>query len=264
MASRFLTRRTAPVSKTLGSTLDRILHPSSAPLDYAPVTANGLRSLHSLTSPGYRGGFQPSDPRSVAPRSVLRPDLVGSFSSLINGGPSVPAAATPGSLGFSKTWNHGFSDASRAHKPSYSNMQVFPRWYSMKALPDPDCSTEKNTSGVLPYQRTCDVVSFSPLEASVSMKERPSALRSESLKIKRLELSQKVTYAMIPALLLVSKTKLTTSLIILSVFWQIHGFFKEIFLDYVHQEVTRKWVLIYFKLLLLIAAKDLFLAFNMH
>ncbi|KAJ8460356.1 hypothetical protein OPV22_033282 [Ensete ventricosum] len=38
---------------------------------------------------------------------------------------------------------------------------------------------------------------------------------------------------------------------------------KEIFLDYVHHEVTRKWVLIYFKLLLLILAKDTILAFDL-
>ncbi|XP_039121082.1 succinate dehydrogenase subunit 4, mitochondrial-like [Dioscorea cayenensis subsp. rotundata] len=188
------------------------------------------------------------------------PILLDPFSSLANGTRFVPSSAA-GSLGLMKVWNHGISNASHSYIPSYPSMQVSPRWFSMKASSDPDQSTEKNTSDTTLHQKTSKVVSFAPLEASASMKERPSALRSESLKIKRIELSQKITYALIPALLLVSKTKLTTSLIILSVFWQIHGFFKEIFLDYVHQEVTRKWVLIYFNLLLLIVAKDLFLAF---
>ncbi|XP_073114212.1 uncharacterized protein [Elaeis guineensis] len=44
---------------------------------------------------------------------------------------------------------------------------------------------------------------------------------------------------------------------------KIYGFFKEIFLDYVHQEVTRKWISIYFKLLLLILAKETILDFDM-
>ncbi|KAM0935335.1 hypothetical protein DsansV1_C29g0210731 [Dioscorea sansibarensis] len=261
MASRLLRQRATPFSKSLGSTFSRFLHPSSPPLDASPAAAsNGLRSLHSLTSPGDGGVFQSSDPRSVAPRSVLRPDFSGSFSSLANGTRVIPSSAA-GSLGLMKVWNRGISNASHSHKPSNPSMQVFPRSFSVKASSDPDLSTEKNTSGMAGHQQTYEVVSFSPLEANVSRKERPSALRSESLKIKRLELSQKITYALIPALLLVSKTKLTTSLIILSVFWQIHGFFKEIVLDYVHQEVTRNWVLIYFKLLLLIVAKDLFLAF---
>lgn len=106
------------------------------------------------------------------------------------------------------------------------------------------------------------ITSFSPLEA-ISLKPRSSGLGSESLKIKRTELSQKITFALIPALILISKSSLTTSLLVLSVYWQIYGFFKEIFLDYIHQELTRKWVLIYFQVLLLILVKDTFLGFGL-
>ncbi|KAK8934644.1 hypothetical protein KSP39_PZI015001 [Platanthera zijinensis] len=107
-----------------------------------------------------------------------------------------------------------------------------------------------------------NVISFSPLEGSVISK-RVSALTKESSKIKMFELSQKITFALIPVLLLVSKNSLTTSLLIFSVYWQIYGFFKEIFLDYVHHELTRKWVLIYFQLLLLILGKETVLLLNL-
>ncbi|KAL0912692.1 hypothetical protein M5K25_018683 [Dendrobium thyrsiflorum] len=106
------------------------------------------------------------------------------------------------------------------------------------------------------------VISFSPLEGA-AISRRASALAKESLKIKRSELFQRITFALIPALLLISKNSLTTSLLIFSVYWQIYGFFKEIFLDYVHHEVTQKWVLIYFQLLLLVLAKDTILYFNL-
>lgn len=105
-----------------------------------------------------------------------------------------------------------------------------------------------------------EVICFSPLEAT---KTRTSGLSSESLKIKRVELSQKITFALIPALLLISKSSLTTSLLIFSVYWQIYGFVKEIFLDYIHHDVTRTWVLVYFKLLLLILAKDTIIHFGL-
>lgn len=107
-----------------------------------------------------------------------------------------------------------------------------------------------------------EVTSSSPLE-SISLKPRISGLGNESLKIKRTELSQKITLALIPALVLMSKSSLTTSLLVLSVYWQIYGFFKEIFLDYIHHDVTRKWVLTYFQVLLLILAKDTFLDFGL-
>ncbi|KAG6514638.1 hypothetical protein ZIOFF_025007 [Zingiber officinale] len=106
------------------------------------------------------------------------------------------------------------------------------------------------------------VLAFSPLEGTLT-RERKSRLVNESLKVKRIELSIKTTYALLPLLLLVSKTKLTTSMLVLCTYWQIYGFFKEIILDYVHHEVTRKWVLIYFKLLLLVLAKDTVIAFNL-
>ncbi|URD73327.1 hypothetical protein MUK42_24853 [Musa troglodytarum] len=106
------------------------------------------------------------------------------------------------------------------------------------------------------------VTAFSPLEVAHTQ-SRKSGLVNESLKVKSTELSIKITYALIPALLLVSKSKLTTSVLVLCICWQVYGFFKEIFLDYVHHEVTRKWVLIYFKLLVFILAKDTILAFDL-
>ncbi|XP_020087601.1 succinate dehydrogenase subunit 4, mitochondrial-like [Ananas comosus] len=120
---------------------------------------------------------------------------------------------------------------------------------------EPNFSTPKNGD-------SSKVIAFSPLEGSMS-KIRQSGLAQESLKIKRMELSQRITYALIPALILVSKTNMLTSLLVLSVYWQIYGFFKEIILDYVHHEVTQKWVLIYFKLLLLILAKDTIIYFDL-
>lgn len=56
------------------------------------------------------------------------------------------------------------------------------------------------------------VTSFSPLEA-ISRKPWSSGLGNESLKIKRTELSQKITFALIPALVLISKSSRTTGLL---------------------------------------------------
>lgn len=106
------------------------------------------------------------------------------------------------------------------------------------------------------------VMAFSPLEGAV-VKARESGLSSESLKVRRYELSQRITYALIPVLLLVSRTDVLTSLLVFSVYWQIYGCFKEIFLDYVHHEVTRGWVLIYFAMLLVILATDTIVSFNL-
>jgi cellobiose-specific phosphotransferase system component IIB len=68
---------------------------------------------------------------------------------------------------------------------------------------------------------------------------------------------------MIPALLLTSKNGISTSLMVAAVYHQIYMFNKEIFLDYVHHDITRKWALIYFKLLLLVMAKDTIVYFNL-
>jgi len=68
---------------------------------------------------------------------------------------------------------------------------------------------------------------------------------------------------MIPALLLVSKNSISTSLLVGAVFHQVYMFHKEILLDYVHHDITRKWSLIYFKLLLLVMAKDTIMYFNL-
>jgi len=99
------------------------------------------------------------------------------------------------------------------------------------------------------------VTAFSPLEATIT-KPRRSPLTYESLKVRVTELARGATYVMIPALLFTSKNTITTSLLVMPVFHQIYMFHKEILLDYVHHDVTRKWALIYFKILLLIMAKD--------
>ncbi|XP_020272109.1 succinate dehydrogenase subunit 4, mitochondrial-like [Asparagus officinalis] len=191
-----------------------------------------LRHLHSLTSPLDLGSYQPSP----SFRSALRPGLVAASSS-----PAISSViGSKKILGYEKT---------------------LPRWFSANsAKTNPTQFLLKE--GAYTMQDTKEVTSFSPLE-TISIKPRSGGLGNESLKIKRTELSQKITFALIPALVLISKSSLTTSLLVLSVYWQIHGFFKEIFLDYVHQEVTRKWVLVYFNILLLILAKDTFLDFGL-
>ncbi|KAJ0986602.1 hypothetical protein J5N97_004958 [Dioscorea zingiberensis] len=102
--NRLLTRRTAPVSAILSSTLARVLHPSSPSLDLAPAPAsNGLRSLYSPTSPGIRGAFPPSGPGSLASRSTPSSELAGSVYTMIGSCRSIPAApATSGSLGLAQ------------------------------------------------------------------------------------------------------------------------------------------------------------------
>jgi TRAP-type uncharacterized transport system fused permease subunit len=106
------------------------------------------------------------------------------------------------------------------------------------------------------------VTSFSPLEATVA-KPRSSPLTAESLKVRRTELATQVTFYMIPALLLVSRNSFSTSILVMSVFHQVYMFHKEIFLDYVHHDITRKWALIYFKILLMIMAKDTMVYFDL-
>ncbi|XP_066315755.1 succinate dehydrogenase subunit 4, mitochondrial-like [Miscanthus floridulus] len=129
-----------------------------------------------------------------------------------------------------------------------SGTQVFPRWFSAGA---------SNGSSVQQMQESAStkVTAFSPLEATIT-KPRRSPLTYESLKVRVTELARGATYVMIPALLFTSKNTITTSLLVMPVFHQIYMFHKEILLDYVHHDVTRKWALIYFKILLLIMAKD--------
>ncbi|CAL4959545.1 unnamed protein product [Urochloa decumbens] len=129
-----------------------------------------------------------------------------------------------------------------------SGAQVLPRWFSIGA---------SNGSSAQQVQEgaSTKVTAFSPLEATIA-KPRSGPLRSESLKVRVNDIVTTTTYYMIPTQLLISKNSVSTSLMIMSVFHQIYMFHKEILLDYVHNEVTRKWALIYFKILLLIMAKD--------
>lgn len=109
---------------------------------------------------------------------------------------------------------------------------------------------------------TRKVMAFSPLEASIA-KPRKGPLTSESWKVKQTELLTRSTYYMIPTLLLVSKNSISTSLLVASVFHQVYMFYKEILLDYVHHDITRKWVFIYFKILLIIMAKETVVYFDL-
>nr|CAD1831001.1 unnamed protein product [Ananas comosus var. bracteatus] len=161
---------------------------------------------------------------------------------------------------------------------SYDSARVLPRNFSVKAQSGAVMNQKENIDSQTVIKPAVGgesdrlsnkkdggspkVMAFSPLEGAV-IKARESGLSFESLKVRRYELSQKITYALIPALLLVSRTDVLTSLLVFSVYWQIHGCFKEIFLDYVHHEVTRNWVLIYFAMLLVILAKDTIVFFNL-
>ncbi|KAM0908171.1 hypothetical protein ACQ4PT_015622 [Festuca glaucescens] len=144
-----------------------------------------------------------------------------------------------------------------------SGTQFLPRWFSTVASNgSPMQETQvldelKATEGAFPK-----VVAFSPLEATIA-KPRSSPLTSESSKVSRSEVATQVTFYMIPALLLASKNSISTSLMVAAVYHQIYMFNKEIFLDYVHHDITRKWALIYFKLLLLVMAKDTIVYFNL-
>ncbi|KAM0857642.1 hypothetical protein ACQ4PT_048364 [Festuca glaucescens] len=165
--------------------------------------------------------------------------------------PRYPAAApSPAVLGYEPT----------SH---LSGTQFLPRWFSTVASNgSPMQKTQvldelKATEGAFPK-----VVAFSPLEASIA-KPRSSPLTSESSKVSRSEIATQVTFYMIPALLLASKNSISTSLMVVAVYHQIYMFNKEIFLDYVHHDITRKWALIYFKLLLLVMAKDTIVYFNL-
>jgi len=111
-------------------------------------------------------------------------------------------------------------------------------------------------------EATPKVMAFSPLEAAIA-KPRSSPLTSESSKVRRSEMASKITFYMIPAMLLVSKNSISTSLMVGAVFHQVYMFHKEILLDYVHHDITRKWALIYLKLLLLVMAKDTIMYFNL-
>lgn len=104
------------------------------------------------------------------------------------------------------------------------------------------------------------MTAFSPVEATIA-KHRPLTL--ESLKVRQTEIGTMVTFYIIPILLITSRNSISTSLMVMSVFHQIYMFHKEIFLDYVHHDITRKWALIYFKILLLIMAKDTMVYFDL-
>ncbi|KAJ1262614.1 hypothetical protein BS78_09G122200 [Paspalum vaginatum] len=180
--------------------------------------------------------------------------------------PRYPAAPSPHGLG--KVL--GYEPTSQL-----SGAQLLPRWFSSVASNGPPLQksqiSETYKSGVEMKQSdaqkpsegtTPKVVAFSPLEAAIT-KPRSGPLTAESSKVKWSEIATQVTFYAIPALLLASKTSISTSILVGAVFHQVYMFHKEILLDYVHHDITRKWSLIYFKLLLLVMAKDTIMYFNM-
>ncbi|RLN23129.1 hypothetical protein C2845_PM07G34130 [Panicum miliaceum] len=136
-----------------------------------------------------------------------------------------------------------------------SGAQVLPRWFS---------TGSSNGSSVQQVQggASTKVTASSPLEATIT-KPRSGPLRTESLKVRANEIVTNSTYYVIPTLFLISRNSVSTSLMVMSVFHQIYMFHKEILLDYVHNEVTRKWALIYYKILLRIMAKDTIVNFGL-
>ena len=90
------------------------------------------------------------------------------------------------------------------------------------------------------------------------MKERISGLRNESSKTKRTGLFQRMTAAFPPPLISISK-RVYTSLPNLSLSWHTNVGIEEIMADHVHQEMIRNWILVYFRFILFIVIKDLFL-----
>ncbi|KQK06624.1 succinate dehydrogenase subunit 4, mitochondrial [Brachypodium distachyon] len=214
-------------SKTLALALSRA--------DAAPAPLSGSRALSSL----------PRYPVVSAPApAVGSPTRVGK---VLGYEPTSHLSGTQ----FSPRW---FSTI----VPSGSPMQKTQISETCKYVPGVEHSDAlKATEGTSPK-----VVAFSPLEAAIA-KPRSSPLTSESSKVSRSEIATQVTFYMIPALLLASKNSISTSLMVGAVYHQIYMFHKEIFLDYVHHDITRKWALIYFKLLLLVMAKDTIVYFDL-
>lgn len=71
-------------------------------------------------------------------------------------------------------------------------------------------------------------------------------------------LLQRITAA-VPLLTLVSTNKLTTSIQNLALLFHINLGIEEIMADHVHNEMTRNWILVYFRLFIVIVIKNLFL-----
>lgn len=92
------------------------------------------------------------------------------------------------------------------------------------------------------------------------MKERKSGLRNESSKTKRIGLLQRITAALLLPFIIIYKRVSSTFLPNLSLFWHTNEGIEEIMADYVHQEMTRNWILVYLRLFLLIVIKDVFLS----
>uniref|UniRef100_A0A0E0L1S3 Succinate dehydrogenase subunit 4, mitochondrial n=1 Tax=Oryza punctata TaxID=4537 RepID=A0A0E0L1S3_ORYPU len=182
---------------------------------------------------------------------------------LSRAGAGAPSRPSPAGLGKIL----GYEPTSDLH-----GAQFLPRWFStiasngspmQKALETckPVAGMEHSDALKVMEGTYPKVVAFSPVEAAIA-KPRSSPLTIESSKVKRSEIATLVTFYMIPSLLVASKNGLATSILVGAVFHQIYMFHKEIFLDYVHHDITRKWALIYFKLLLLIMAKETIVYFN--
>ncbi|XP_052117131.1 succinate dehydrogenase subunit 4, mitochondrial isoform X2 [Arachis duranensis] len=93
---------------------------------------------------------------------------------------------------------------------------------------------------------------------SIQRKERDSGLRNVGPKTKREQLLKATALV---ALLFIFPNAYSMLAANLFVFWHISAGIEEILADYVHHEMTRNYVVIAFKLFLIIAMKDVFLKF---
>nr|YP_010576506.1 succinate dehydrogenase subunit 4 [Andreaea regularis]UZN44047.1 succinate dehydrogenase subunit 4 [Andreaea regularis] len=73
-------------------------------------------------------------------------------------------------------------------------------------------------------------------------------------------LLQRMTAAVLIPTILIANVS-TPILLNILVFWHIHVGIEEILTDYVHHEMTRKWILILFRVFCLIIIKYVFLFF---
>ncbi|XP_027336770.1 uncharacterized protein LOC113850420 [Abrus precatorius] len=92
----------------------------------------------------------------------------------------------------------------------------------------------------------------------IKRKERNSGVRNESPKTKR---EQLLKFTAAVPLLLIYPNAYSLLLANFFLFWHIDAGIAEILADYVHQEMTREFVLISLRLFLIIAMKDVFVNF---
>ncbi|KAK3138960.1 hypothetical protein QOZ80_5AG0375770 [Eleusine coracana subsp. coracana] len=117
-----------------------------------------------------------------------------------------------------------------------SGTQVLPRWFS--TVPSNGSPTQKS-------------------QISETYKSGTAVEQSDAQKSKDGDTPKVVAFSPVEAAIAKPRSGPLT------MFHQVYMFHKEIFLDYVHHDISRKWALIYFKILLLIMAKDTLICFDL-